>query len=186
MRKTMAALTVAIGALAATPHAILSQALAQSAEPKGSMYDQLVQEALNEGQIKRYIAAQGEMEAAMGEAPADAGDKPDPKVMAKLEAVAKKYKYASYDEFDGVAGNIALVLDGVDPKTKKYVGPEALLKQEIAEVKADAKMAAADKKEALQQLNDQLKTIVPLKFPANIELVLKYYDALAGEEAQKQ
>ena len=59
--------------------------------------------------------------------------------MAKLEAVAKKYKFANYDEFDVVAGNIALVLEGVDPKTKKYIGAEAAMKQQIAEVQSNSK-----------------------------------------------
>ena len=33
-------------------------------------------------------------------AKAPQGDQPDPKIMEQLEAVAKKYKFANYAEFD--------------------------------------------------------------------------------------
>ena len=64
-------------------------------------------------------------------------------------------------------------MDGIDPQTKKYVGADVMLKKQIAEVQADAKMPAADKKQALAELNDALKSIDPVKNPGNIELVLK-------------
>jgi hypothetical protein len=183
MRTNMAALILAIGVLAMTPLATLVQASAEGeAQPTGSIYDQLKQSALTEAEIKQYIAAQGEMGAAMQEVSSEAGDKPDPKIMAKLDEVAKKYNFANYDDFNTIAGNIALVVDGIDPKTKKYVGPEAILKQAIANVT----ISDADRKEALDQLNNEIKVIMPVKFPANIELVLKYYDALAGDDPQNQ
>src|SRR5262249_35620930 len=53
-------------------------------------------------------------------AKAPQGDRPDPKVMEQLEAVAKKFN-ASYDEYDDVADNIGLIMSGIDPDTKKYV-----------------------------------------------------------------
>jgi hypothetical protein len=181
MRKLMTGLVLAIcaGGLAPSPIPGTGAALAQT-EPSGSIYEELKQAPLTEPQIKQYLAAQKDMEAVFADAPADAADNPDPKTMAKLEAVAKKSHFASYDEFNAVAGNIALVLDGVDPKTKKYVGAEAVLKQTIAETQAETKMVATEKKEALAELNNELKNVTPLKFPANVDLVLKYYDELAG------
>ena len=53
--------------------------------------------------------------------------------------------------------NISLVLSGFDPATKKYVGAEAVIKAQIAQVQADKKMSAKDKKEALADLNEALK-----------------------------
>ena len=50
---------------------------------------------------------------------------------------------------------------GFDPATKKYVGTEAVIKAQIAEVQADKKMSAKDKKEALADLNEALKTPAP-------------------------
>ena len=181
MRKLMTGLVLAICAGGFAPSAIpgTGAALAQT-ESSGSIYEELKQAPLTEPQIKQYLAAQKDMEAVFADAPADAADNPDPKTMAKLEAVAKKNHFASYDDFNAVAGNIALVLDGVDPKTKKYVGAEAVLKQTIAETQAETKMVATEKKEALAELNNELKNVTPLKFPANVDLVLKYYDDLAG------
>ena len=187
MRKTMMALIVSAGALAMTPCVVAAPARAQAeAQPTGSIYDQLKQSPLTEAQIKQYIAAQGEIEAALGEASPDAGDKPDPKVMAKLDEVAKKYSFANYDDFNTVAGNIALVVDGIDPTTKRYIGAEAILKQAIANVSASAKLTENDKKQAIEDLNGEIRVIMPVKFPANIDLVVKYYDSLAGDEPQNQ
>ena len=181
MRIFTTVLALAICASGSAPSILgIGVAFAQS-QPSGSIYEGLNQALLTEAQIKQYVAAQKDMEAIMGDAQADAADKPDPKIMARLEATAKKYHFANYDEFTGVAGNIALVLDGVDPKTKKYVGAETVLKQAIADTQADAKTPPADRKEALAELNEELKNVTPLKFPANVDLVLKYYDALAGD-----
>ena len=106
--------------------------------------------------------------------------KPDPKVDAQLDAVAKKNGFASYDEYNTVVDNISLVLGGFDPATKKYVGAEAVLKAQIAQVQADKKMSAKDKKEALADLNEALKSPPPaIENKGNIDLVAKYYDKLA-------
>ena len=69
---------------------------------------------------------------------------------------------------------------GFDPATKKYVGAEAVIKSQIAQVQADKKMAAKDKKEALADLNEALKSPQPvIENKGNIDLVTKYYDKLA-------
>ena len=105
--------------------------------------------------------------------------KPD-KVTAELDAIAKKNGFADYAEYNTVVDNISLVLGGFDPKTKQYVGTEAVIKAQIAQVEADKKMAAKDKKEALAELNAALKTPAPtIENKGNIDLVTKYYDKLA-------
>ena len=44
--------------------------------------------------------------------------------MAQLDAIAKKYKFASFEDFDGVGANIGLVMEtGNDPQTKNTPGP---------------------------------------------------------------
>src|SRR5436305_8403803 len=50
-------------------------------------------------------------------------DKPDPKVEAQAEAVAKKNGFASIDEFDDVSFNISIIISGIDPQTKKFAEP---------------------------------------------------------------
>lgn len=73
-----------------------------------------------------------------------------------------------------------MVLGGIDPATKKYVGNEAVIKAQIAQVQADKKMSPKDKKDALADLNDALKIPAPtIDNKGNIDLVAKYYDKLA-------
>ena len=135
--------------------------------------------ALTDKQIQGVMAASKDMDAITEKLPDNA--KPDAKVTAQLEAVAKKYGFASYDEYNNVIDNISMVLGGFDPATKKYVGNEAVIKAQIAEVQADKKMSAKDKKEALADLNDALKTPAPpIQNKGNIDLVTKYYDKLAA------
>jgi hypothetical protein len=134
--------------------------------------------ALTEKQVEGVLAAQKDMDAITAKLPEDA--KPDPKVTAQLDAVAKKNGFASYDEYNDVIDNISLVLGGFDPATKKYVGSEAVLKAQIAQVEADKKMPAKDKKDALADLNEALKASAPaIENKGNIDLVGKYYDKLA-------
>jgi len=94
--------------------------------------------------------------------------------------VAKKNGFASYDEYNDVVANISMVLGGFDPATKKYVGSDAAIKAQIAQVQADKKMSPKDKKEALADLNEALKSPAPpIENKGNIDLVAKYYDKLA-------
>ena len=150
---------------------------AQAAPPTGQP-PALKQMALTEKQIQGVLAAQKDMDAITEKLPDNAP--PDAKVTAQLDAVAKKNGFASYDEYNDVIDNISLVLGGFDPATKKYVGTEAVIKAQIAQVQADKKMSAKDKKEALADLNEALKAPAPaIENKGNIELVGKYYDKLA-------
>jgi hypothetical protein len=104
----------------------------------------------------------------------------DPKLAAQLDGVAKKNGFASYDEYRNVVDNITIVLTGFDYVTKKYVGPRAVIRAQIAEVRTDKKMSARDKKKALADLNDALKSPAPpIENKGTLELVEKYYDKLA-------
>ena len=135
--------------------------------------------ALTDKQVEGVIAAAKDMDAITEKLPDNA--KPDPKVIAQLEGVAKKYGFASYDEYNVVVDNISMVLGGFDPATKKYVGSEAVIKAQIAQVQADKKMSAKDKKDALADLNQALKAPEPpLQNKGNIDVVTKYYDKLAA------
>ena len=105
-------------------------------------------------------------------------DKPDPKVEAQAEAVAKKNGFASIDEFDDVSFNISMIISGIDPQTKKFAEPPEQIKKEIAALKADKTVPEAEKKDELAQLEAALKTAKPVQFKENIALVLKHYDKL--------
>jgi hypothetical protein len=105
-------------------------------------------------------------------------DKPDPKVEAQAEAVAKKNGFASLDEYDDVSMNITMIVSGIDPQTKRFTEPPEQIKKEIAALKADKSVPEAEKKEDLAQLEAALKNVKPIQFKENIALVLKYFDKL--------
>ena len=159
---------------------------AQAAPPPPQQQPQLKQMALTEKQVEGVLSAAKEMDPITDKIPENA--KPDPKITAQLDGIAKKNGFASYDEYNSVVDNISLVLGGFDPATKKYVGPETVIKTQIAQVQADKKMSPKDKKEALADLNDALKSPPPaVENKGNIDLVTKYYDKLAavlGEDQQ--
>ena len=152
-------------------------------QPADAQDEAVKQVPLTEAQIQAYLAAQAEIGPIVAKQQSQA-EASGPKVMAQLDAIAKKYKFASYDDYDLIEQNIGLVVDGVDPQSKTYVGADIVLKKQIAEVQADKAMPAADKKQALAEMNEALKTIQPVKIPANIELVIKYYDKLLAASGQ--
>ncbi|MBR0702506.1 hypothetical protein JQ599_21525 [Bradyrhizobium diazoefficiens] len=155
------------------------QAPAQQTAPAQPQAPVLKQVALTDKQLDGVLAAQKDMDALTEKLPENTA--PDQKVIAQLDDVAKKHGFAGYDEYNNVVDNISLVIGGFDPATKKYVGTDAVIKAQIAQVQADKKMPAKDKKEALDELNEALKTPAPqVENKGNIDLVAKYYDKLVA------
>ena len=155
------------------------QQMAPAAQAAPMQQPALKQIALTDKQIEGVLAATKEMDPITEKMPENA--KPDPKVIAQLDGIAKKNGFACYDEYNNVVDNISLVLGGFDPTTKKYVGADVVLKAQIAQVQADKKMSPKDKKEALDDLNRRLKSPAPaIENKGNIDLVTKYYDKLAA------
>jgi hypothetical protein len=188
VRSVVTALSVAcLAGLSGLP--LAGGALAQSqTSPPGQaaplQLPVLKQLALTDKQIEAVIATQKEMNPITDKLPENAPA--DPKIIAQLEAIAKKHGFASYDEYNVVIDNISLVLGSIDPVSKKYVGSEAVIKSQIAQVEADKKMSAEEKKQALNDLNLALKMPAPvIENKGNIDLVIKYYDkldAVMGED----
>jgi hypothetical protein len=143
------------------------------------------QMALTDKQIEGVLSSSNEMDAITAKLPENAA--PDAKAMAQLDAVAKKHGFASFDDYSNVTDNIGMVMSGIDQASKKYVGNEAVLKAQIAQVQADKKMSPKDKKETLADLNDALKNPAPpIQNKGNIDLVIKYHDKLAASMATSQ
>jgi hypothetical protein len=158
------------------------QQMAQAAPPPDAPMKQI---ALTEKQINGVLAASQEMDALTAKLPENGN--PDAKLLAQLDAVAKKNGFAGYAEYSDVTDNISLVFAGFDPATKKYVGAEAVIKAQIAQVQADKQMSAKDKKETLADLNEELKSPAPpVENKGNIDLVAKYYDKLAATMGGEQ
>jgi hypothetical protein len=136
------------------------------------------QMALTKKQIEGVLAAQKEMD----EINEKVSERPKPYLIVaeQLESSAKKNGFASYDEYTSVVENVSLVFAGFDPTSKKYIGSEAVIKAQIAQVQADKNIAAEDKTEALDELNNALKSPAPpVENKGNIDLVAEYYDRLA-------
>lgn len=188
LRPVLAALGIAC-LLSAASLASSSTAFAQAKQspapsqaapaPAQQQAPPLKQIALTDKQIDGVLAAQKDMDAITAKLPENTA--PDQKVIAQLDEAAKKHGFAGYDDYNNVVDNISLVIGGFDPTTKKYVGTEAVIKAQIAQVQADKKMPAKDKKEALDELNQALKTPAPqVENKGNIDVVAKYYDKLVA------
>jgi hypothetical protein len=132
---------------------------------------------LTEAQVKGYIAAQKPM-TAITDKMQGATDKPDPKIQAQLEAIAKAHGFKDFAEYDAVAANIGMVMANIDPQTKEFTDLPTTLKQEIAEVQADKSMPAEEKKQMLEELGTALKNAKPIENRGNVDLVKKYYDQI--------
>jgi hypothetical protein len=132
---------------------------------------------LTEPQVQGFIAAQKPM-TDLTDKMRGAADKPDAKLTAALEAIAKKHGFKDLGEYDDVTAAISMVMAGIDPDTKEYTPADVAIRQQIADIEADKSMAAADKKQMLDDLNQSLKQAQPIPNPANIALVKKYYDRI--------
>jgi hypothetical protein len=127
--------------------------------------------------VEGFIAAQKDM-AAVAEKMQGNSDKPDPKVQAELESIAKKHGFASFAEYDDVAANISMVMAGIDPQSRAFTEPKVAIQKEIDEVKADTTIPDKEKKQMLEELAEALKTAQPIQHPENIELVKKYWEKI--------
>jgi hypothetical protein len=159
----------------------LHPALAQAGGPP----PQLKQIALTQAQIDNVLASAKEIDAITEKLPQNAP--PSAKAVGQLDGIAKKHGFANYDDYNTVMGNISLVMDGIDPQTKKYIGSDAVLKQQVDQVKANKQMSAADKKQALASLDQALKVKEPeIANKGNIDLVIKNYDKLDAALGEQQ
>lgn len=171
----------------AAPKAAAPAAAAPAAPPAAEQAPAMKQMALTDKQIEAVLSSQKEMDAITDKVPQDAQqDKPDPKVQAQLDAVAKKHGFANYGEYSDVVDNITLVLSGIDPKTKAFTQPPEALKKQIAAIQADTKMPAKDKKVALDEMNAALKSTPNVQFPDNVALITKNYDKLSAALQEDQ
>jgi len=87
-----------------------------SAQAAPSQRPAIKQMPLTDKQIEGVLAAQHELDMLSANLPENA--KPDPKLAAQLDGVAKKNGFASYDEYSNVVDNITIVLTGFDYATK--------------------------------------------------------------------
>jgi hypothetical protein len=130
---------------------------------------------LSDKQIESFIAAHKDMAEAFDKM---AGEKSETAAQAQLDTIAKKFGFKGHGEYDEVATNIAMVMFGIDPQTKSFTDPPTLAKKELEDAKADKTLPEKERKQLVEELTEQLKTVQPIQHPGNIELVKKYYDKL--------
>jgi hypothetical protein len=147
--------------------------LAISIGQAGVQAQEFKQMKLTEQHIQGFIASQQDL-AAIADRLQEAGDKPDPKLQAELEALAKKYGFASFGELDDVAANISVVMAGLDPQTGDYSDPLETIKQEMEDIKADASIPDNDKKQIIEEMTAALRTTPSLQHKENVEVVKKH------------
>jgi hypothetical protein len=152
--------------------ALLALALFDS---EASSAQEMKQIKLTEKYIQGFMAASKDMASLEGANP----DQPDAKIEAQAEAVAKRNGFASLAEYEDVAMNIAMIMSGIDPQTKRFAEPPEQIRKQIAAIKADKSVPEGEKKDDLEDLEAALKTARPIQFKENIALVLKYFDKLA-------
>ena len=132
-----------LAATAVVAFALLVGTAVAQAPPKEGAVKQI---KLTEKQVQGFIAGHKEIAAL--------ADKPGPGTDAKLEAAARKAGFASIAEYDDVEANILMVFDGIDPDTKAFTEPPALIKKRIEEFKADKAASEKEKKEGLADLTE--------------------------------
>jgi hypothetical protein len=156
---------------------LLSSALLALAlfDPCVATAQEVKQINLTEKQIQGFITAHKEIVQLYD---GTTSDKPDAKMEAQVEIVAKKNGFASLVEYDVVLMNISMIMSCIDQQTKKFTEPPEQIRKEIAALKADKSVPDMEKKEDLAQLEAALKDAKPVQFKENIALVLKYFDKL--------
>ena len=146
--------------------------------PPAAASDMIQQIKLSEKAIEGFINAQKDMAKVAEKLQGSTSDKPDPKIQAELEEVAKKHGFKDFADYDDVAANISMVMAGIDPSNGSFTDPTEAIKKEIEEVKADKTIKDTDKKQMLEELAEALKVTQPVKFAENIELVKKYREKI--------
>ncbi len=159
-------------------HVAMCIGLALATCPPAAAQPSFRQVDLTEKQVQGFIAAQKPMTDATDKMQGAPSDKPDPKLQAALDAIAKKQGFKDLAEYDAVAATISMVMAGIDPDTKQYTSADEAIRQQIKDIEADKSLPADEKKQALDELNQSLKAAQPIRNPANVELVKKYYDKI--------
>lgn len=169
----------------------VSVILGFSAVGTAAVAQEFQQIELSDAVIKKFIAAQADLakinsgseeKSKEGDAKevkeAPEGEEIDEKMQAELDAVATKHGFKNYAELDDVGANIALVLAGIDGESGEYTDPRKQLEKELAEVKADDKLAADEKADMVKEIEDAIAATPELQHKANIEIVKKNREAI--------
>lgn len=152
---------------------VLGAIVASSPGAAQSQTPEFKQIKLTDKHVLGFISAQKELTAIAAKLQ-QAGDKPDPKLQAELDDIAKKNGFGNFADLDDVAANISMVMAGIDPQSGAYTDPVEAIKSEMDEIKKDASIPEKDKKQMIEEMTEALKTTPPLQFKENIDVVKKH------------
>lgn len=134
--------------------------------------------ALTDEKITDYIAAAPTVAGLIAKAGDAQAERPDPRLLADLNATARHYGFADYADYELTADNIVWILTGIDPLSRKFIGILAVTHEQAADVVADKNLSPKEHKRRIEVLHAQILTAAPVKFADNVALVTKYYDQL--------
>ncbi len=159
--------------------AILSLVLALQALAVGSnvQAQTIKQMPLTDAQVKGFIAAQADLEPLVVNL-SEGADEPNEKLKNDLDKVAKKHGFADFGEYLNVNDNIAYVMGGLNSKTLEFTEPVERLKADLEMIKADKEIPAEEKKFAIEDLTQELKSMERVKHKGNIEVVKQNFAEL--------
>lgn len=181
--------TIWLGVLAAfTGLGLLASSGMAQGQAQGESEQPFKQVKLTEKKVQSFIAAQKQL-APLSSKLAASAEKPDPALQKQVEDIAKSNGFSTVDELGEVSANISLVLAGLDPQSGQFTEPPDQIRKEMEEVKQDKQMSQEDKKQALAEMQEALKTATPLQFKENLALVKKYQkqlDELLGPEPEQE
>lgn len=129
---------------------------------------------LTEAKVQGYLAAQKDLRALTATGALDE-DNYDQQTQNKLERIASKYGFSSFQELDDVAQNINYVFSSLDFETGVFTDPVDLIEQELENLKNDD--GSLDKEERallIKELTEARKSVERVKYKQNIDIVIKY------------
>lgn len=160
-----------LGVAVASVPVLLFANPAAAQQPAGAT--EIKQLKLTEKQVTGFLGAQKDLVAITAKLEA-AGDTIDEKLQKELDDIGRKHGFKDFSDFEEVRANVMMVLAGIDPDTGEYSDPIELIKKDIEAIKADKALSEEDRKSQLEEMNDALKEMAPLKYKENIDVVKKY------------
>ena len=140
---------------------------------------------LTEKQVQSYIAAQKELTAIADKMEGSAAEKPDAKMQADLETVAKKYGFKDFAEYDDVGGQR---LHGAERHRPADQGLPAASgrrsRRRSSRSPPTRRLSEKDKKQVLEELAEALRSTAPIQHASNVELVKKYLDKIEARRCR--
>lgn len=146
---------------------------AQQGNPPPAPAPEITQVRLNEKHIQGFLGAQKDLIAITAKLEA-AGDTIDDKLQKELDDIGRKHGFKDFGEFEEIRANVMMVLAGIDPDNGEYSDPIELIKKDIEAIKADKTLSAEDRKTQLEEMDEALKEMQPLKYKENIDVVKKF------------